>query len=118
MTKSHYLKIFKSQYLVEFLRYGSNFGHVIISLIGFKITFSNIRSHGAPCRISRGWRLAHPSGLKLPSQTMGLGLDGDYHLRRNLNPSNPAIYAFHYYKDNNTWGTGDGKTHNLPLLLL
>ena len=28
--------------------------------IGFKITFSNIRSHGAPLLISRGWRLAPP----------------------------------------------------------
>ena len=72
MTKSRYLKIFKSQYLVEFLRYGSNFWHVIISLIGFKITFSNIRSHGAPCWNYRGWRLAPPPGLKLPSQTPGL----------------------------------------------
>ena len=41
-TKSYYLKIFKSQYLVEFLRYGYNFLHVIITFIGFKLTFSNI----------------------------------------------------------------------------
>ena len=60
MTKSHYLKIFKSQYLVEFLRYGYNFLHVIITFIGFKITFSNIRSHGAPLLISKGWGLAPP----------------------------------------------------------
>jgi len=26
-TKSYYLKIYKSQYLVEYLRYGSNFLH-------------------------------------------------------------------------------------------
>ena len=63
MTKSHYLKIFKSQYLVEFLRYGYNFLHVIITFIGFKITFSNIRSHGAPLLISKGWRLAPPPGF-------------------------------------------------------
>ena len=60
MTKSHLLPIFKCQYLVEILRYGSNFLHVIITFIGFKITFSNIRSHGAPLLISRGWRLAPP----------------------------------------------------------
>ena len=73
MTKCRYLKIFKLQYLVEFLRYGPNFLHVIIALIGFKITFSNIWSHGTPCLISRGWRLVPPApGLKLPSQTLGL----------------------------------------------
>ena len=72
ITKSRFFKIFKSRYLIEFLRYGSNFWHVIISLIGFKITFSNIRSRGAPCWISRGWRLAPPPGLKFPSQTLGL----------------------------------------------
>ena len=55
MTKSHFLKIFKCQYLVEILRYGSNFLHLIITFIGFKITFSNIRSHSAPLLISRGW---------------------------------------------------------------
>ena len=56
MTKSHCLKIFKCQYLIEILRYGSDFLHVIITFIGFKITFINIRSHGAPLLISRGWR--------------------------------------------------------------
>ena len=60
MTKSHLLPIFKCQYLIEILRYGANFLHVIITFIGFKITFSNIRSHGAPLLISRGWRLAPP----------------------------------------------------------
>ena len=60
MTKSHLLPIFKCQYLVEILRYGSNFLHVIITFIGFKITFSHIRSHGTPLLISRGWDLARP----------------------------------------------------------
>ena len=72
MTKSHYLKIFKSQYLVEFLRYGYNFLHVIITFIGFKITFSNIMSHGAPLLISRGWRLAPLPRFSKLSQTLGL----------------------------------------------
>ena len=63
MTKSRYLKIFKSQYLVEFLRYGYNFFNVITTFIGFKITFSNIRSHVAPLLISKGWRLAPPPGF-------------------------------------------------------
>ena len=72
MTISPYLKIFKSQYLIKFLRYGENFLHVITTLIGFKITFCNLRSHVAPCLIYRGWRLAPPPGLKLPSQTLGL----------------------------------------------
>ena len=57
MTK-YILEIFKCQYFVEVFRYGSNFLHVIITFIGFKITFSNIRSHGAPLLISRGWPLA------------------------------------------------------------
>ena len=48
MTKSHYLKIFKSQYLIEFLRYGPYFLHVVINLLGFKITFSNMGAHSAP----------------------------------------------------------------------
>ena len=53
-TKSHYLKIFKSQYLSEFLRYGPDFLHVIINLIGFKMIFSNMGAHGAHSLIS-GW---------------------------------------------------------------
>ena len=43
-TKPHYLKIVKSECLREFLRYGPygpDFLHLIINLIGFKITFSN-----------------------------------------------------------------------------
>ena len=55
MTKSRYLKIVKSQYLIKFLRYGYNFWHVIITFIGFKITFCNIRFHSAPLLISGGW---------------------------------------------------------------
>ena len=65
MTISRYIQIFNSIYLIKFLRYGQKFLHVITTLIGFKITFSNIRSHGAPCLIS-------PLGLKLQSQTLGL----------------------------------------------
>ena len=52
-AKSLNLKIFKSQYLVEFLRYGPNFLHVIIALKGFEIT---------PTPTPR---------LKLTSQTLG-----------------------------------------------
>ena len=33
MTKSHFLQIFKCQYLVEILRYGSNFLHVITTRV-------------------------------------------------------------------------------------
>ena len=51
-TKSRYLNNFKSQYLSDFLRYGPDFLHVIIDLIGFKITFCNMGSHGAPSLIS------------------------------------------------------------------
>ena len=36
----------------EILRYESKFLHVIITFVGFKITFSNIRSHGAHLLIS------------------------------------------------------------------
>ena len=53
MTKSHFLEIFKCQYIIEILRYVSNILHVIITVIGFKITSCNIRSHGAPLLISR-----------------------------------------------------------------
>ena len=53
MTKYRYLKIFKLQYLIEFLRYGPNFLHVIIALKGFKTTPT-----------------PHPR-LKLTSQTLG-----------------------------------------------
>ena len=59
-TKSCYSKIFKSQYLLEFLRYGPVFLHLIITFIGFQKAFSNIRSQGAPLLNSRGWRLAPP----------------------------------------------------------
>ena len=45
---------------------------MIITFIGFKITFSNIMSHGAPLLISRGWRLAPPPGFSKLSQTLGL----------------------------------------------
>ena len=33
---------------------------MIITFIGFKITFRNIGSHNAPLFISRGWHLATP----------------------------------------------------------
>ena len=46
-TKSHNLKIFKPQYLIEFLRYGPDFLHVIIKFIGLKITFCNMGAYGA-----------------------------------------------------------------------
>ena len=47
-TKSQNLKFFKSRYLAEFLRLGPKILHVIITFIGFKITFSNIGSHKTP----------------------------------------------------------------------
>ena len=49
MTKSHNLKIFKSQYLGKFLRYGPDVLHVIINFIGLKITFSNIFFNEGQC---------------------------------------------------------------------
>ena len=86
MTKYHFLEIFKCQYLVEILRYGSNFLHVIITFIGFKITFSNIRCHGAPWLISRGWRLAPPPpGLVTLRNTLGL---------KGLSPIDTFPYVF------------------------
>ena len=48
-TKSHYLQIFKFQYLSESLRYGPDFLHVIITL---KITLKGMVSYGAPSFIS------------------------------------------------------------------
>ena len=59
--KSCYLKIVKSQYLSQFLSYGPDFLPVIINLIGFKITFSNMGAHSAPSLISGGkpkWHVA------------------------------------------------------------
>ena len=53
-TKSRYIKIFNSCYLVEFFACDHK---------GFKITFSNINSHTTPLLISRGWRKR-----SLPSQ--------------------------------------------------
>ena len=57
---SHHLKIINSQYLSEFWRYGPDFLHVIITFIGFKITFNNMGSKVAPSLISRGGSLRHP----------------------------------------------------------
>ena len=71
-AKSCYLKIFKSQYLVEFLRYGPNFLHVFITLTGLKITFCNIRSHGAPCLISRGVALSATPRVLIAISDLGL----------------------------------------------
>ena len=48
-TKSCYVQNLKSQYLDEFLRYWSDFLHVIID---FKITFRNMGSYGVPSFIS------------------------------------------------------------------
>ena len=56
MTKSRYLKIFKSKCLVEFLRYCPNF-------FAF---FGNIRSHSAPCLISQGGILSCSAAAPLP----------------------------------------------------
>ena len=39
-TKSHNFKVFKFQYLSEFLRYGPDVLHVIINFIGLKITLT------------------------------------------------------------------------------
>ena len=72
LTKSHCLKNVKCQYLIEVLRYWSNFLHVIITFLGLKITFSNIRSHDTPLLISKGWRLALPPGFLTLSKTLGL----------------------------------------------
>ena len=54
-SKFPHLKILKSQYLSEFLRYGPDFLHVIMNFIGLKITFSNKGSHGPLSLISGGW---------------------------------------------------------------
>ena len=65
--------------------------HVIITFIGFKITFCNIRSHGAPLLISRGWRLAPPPGLLTLRNTLGLkGLRQNNH-NHNHNSAQPNI---------------------------
>ena len=71
-TKSCYLKNFIFQYLVEFLRYGPNFCHVIIPLTDFKITFCKIRSRDAPCLISRGVALSPTSWVLIAISDLGL----------------------------------------------
>ena len=60
MTEFHNLKSFKSKYLSEFLRYGPDFLHVIINVLGLKITFSNMGSHGAHSLIFGGAKMALP----------------------------------------------------------
>ena len=57
-TKYPFLQAFKCQYLIEILKYRSL--HVIKTCIGFKMTFNNIRSQGAPLLISREWCLMPP----------------------------------------------------------
>ena len=52
MTKSRNLKIFKSQYLSDFLRYQPDILYVIMHFICLKITFSNMWSHGTLSLIS------------------------------------------------------------------
>ena len=71
-TKSHNLKIFKSQYLSEFLRYRLDFLHVIMNFIGLKITFSNMGSHGALSLISGGWPKKPPPPFSWESETSPL----------------------------------------------
>ena len=58
-TESRNLKMFKSHYVNEFLRYG----HVIIDHIDFKITFGNMGSHGTLSLISEGWPESPPLHL-------------------------------------------------------
>ena len=52
MTKSRNLKIFKCQYLSDIFRYGPDVLHVIITFIGFKITFSNMGSFSSESEMS------------------------------------------------------------------
>ena len=53
MTKSLNLKIFKSQYLSEFLRYDPYILYVIINFICLKKTFSNMGSQDTLSLISK-----------------------------------------------------------------
>ena len=77
MTKSPNLKNFKSQYRSKFVRYGTDFLHVIIILIGFKISFINTGSQKDPLLISRLWCLAPAKRVSYLSQASGLkGLIG------------------------------------------
>ena len=62
-TKSHNLKIFKPQYLIDFLRYGPDFLHVIIKFVCLKITYSNMGARGALSLISGGWVKWPPSRI-------------------------------------------------------
>ena len=71
-TKSCNLKIFKYQYFSEFLRYGPEFLHVIINLLGFNKTFRNMISHGAPSLISRGGPKWPPLAFSWESETSPL----------------------------------------------
>ena len=69
-TISHKLKFFKSQCLAEFSRQVPRILHVMITFIGFKVTFSNIGSHksplliSAPPRISQLSQTSGPKGLR------------------------------------------------------
>ena len=54
-------KIFQSQNLSRYLRWGPSFLHVHLTFIDFKITFSNMGSQEAFSSISGGWALSAPS---------------------------------------------------------
>ena len=70
-TKSQKLKFFKSRYLTEFLRQGPKILHVIITFIGFKISFSNMGSEMTPSLISQGGPLRPPHGSQRIRYPMG-----------------------------------------------
>ena len=67
---SRHLKILKSQYLSEFLRYVPDIFYVITTFIGFKKTFSNM-GYGIPTFISRGW-----SNCLIPTPHLAQNLKG------------------------------------------
>ena len=69
-SKSQKLPFFKFRYLTEFLKKGPKILHVIITFIGFKITFSDIRSHDTPLFISRGWRLGMNLSVKILQESL------------------------------------------------
>ena len=69
-TKSHKQKFFQSRYLAEFLTQGPKILYVIITFIGFKITFSNMGPKATPSLISKG-------GYQMPPPLGGREIDID-----------------------------------------
>ena len=72
LSSKNHKKMAKSQYLVQFLRYGPDFLHVILIFLAFKPTLSNVQSHCTTLMISRGWHFMPLPQVFIASSDLGL----------------------------------------------